>query len=84
MQGGDDELFEPCRDDKCPREALHPAHPNTDVERRPMMKACPKCEKPLIRMPQKRGRCSSCSWRGPIALQRPPSIRAPRKKGDHQ
>jgi hypothetical protein len=59
--------FEPCREDRCPDDSIHPAHPEDFGHSRSskfFMTSCPLCSAKLIRLPRRRARCSVCSWRG--------------------
>lgn len=69
MPGANDD-FEPCRDDKCLIERVHPAH--TIDSRRKVITVCPRCEDEveLISLRNKRGLCPQCKWRGSIILER--------------
>lgn len=59
---GDEEGFELCRDERCGKQALHPAH---DLEAERNQIRCPLCTGRLVPMPKQRARCVNCEWRGP-------------------
>jgi hypothetical protein len=81
--------FRPCRDDKCPRQGVHPAHDDSPSGRQKnVITECPDCGSALVTLKHKRALCSRCSWSGSI-LQEPPEQETPileklrQKKGDH-